>query len=156
DVLLHRVLFRRALEAVPRLPLGAADHVAEAGLLLGVVAGRRLLVQAVDLQQRPVVGPLAEVLRTGDGGFESGLQVGHGVPRCSRLGSGPYPRRWRCGKVAYLKSARAKAVGRRIQNITETRVWSPESPMPDEPPPASSASPANACRRSTPRGCAWT
>src|SRR3569832_1440155 len=69
DVLLHRIVVRRALHAVPRVPLGAADHVAEAGLLLGVVALRRLLVQGVDLQQRGVVGPLAQVLRIGAGGI---------------------------------------------------------------------------------------
>ena len=79
DVLLHRVVVARALQAVPGVPLGAADHVAEAGLLLGVVAGGGLLVQRVDLQQRGVVGPLRQLLGIGDGGFEVGFEVGHGL-----------------------------------------------------------------------------
>jgi hypothetical protein len=60
-----------ALEPVPGVPLGAPDHVAKAGLLLGVVARcRALLVQRVDLEQRGVVGRSLQVLGIGYGGFE--------------------------------------------------------------------------------------
>jgi hypothetical protein len=56
------------------------------GFLVGVVAGGGLLVQAVDLQQRGVVGTLGQLLGIGDGGFEVGVEVGHGCS-CGSWGS---------------------------------------------------------------------
>ncbi|QSI28427.1 hypothetical protein GNX71_02045 [Variovorax sp. RKNM96] len=78
DVLLLGLVAARALLGGPGVPLGARDDVAEAGLLGGVVAFGGLLEEAVDLQQRGVVGALGQQLGVGLGGFELGVEVGHG------------------------------------------------------------------------------
>nr|GEU28069.1 hypothetical protein [Tanacetum cinerariifolium] len=55
DVLLLGVVGAGAFQAIPRVELGAADHVGKAGTLAGGVACRRLLVQRVDFQQGHIV-----------------------------------------------------------------------------------------------------
>src|SRR6478735_12715924 len=78
DVLLPGLVARLAGEAVPGVPLGAPDHVAEARPLAVGVAARRLLVERVELEQRHVVGLLGQALRINDGLIELLLEVGHG------------------------------------------------------------------------------
>src|SRR5690606_26555955 len=78
DVLLLGLVGSQAFAGGPGVPLGTRDDVAEAGLLGRVVALGRLLEQAGDLEQRRVVRPLGEALGVGLGGFELGVQVGHG------------------------------------------------------------------------------
>ena len=75
-----RISARSALPAADSLGAGSFGHdVTDADFrILGDVAGRRLLVQPVELEQGGVVGPLGQALGAGNGGIECGLEVGHG------------------------------------------------------------------------------
>ena len=76
EVLLHRVLAGRALELLPRVPLGARHQVGKAGLVALVVALGGLLVGGIQLEQRGVVGAGGQLLRVGKGLVEAGFEVG--------------------------------------------------------------------------------
>src|SRR6185312_13757297 len=80
DVFLHRLVALRALELRPRLVLGRADEIEEAGLRAGDVAFRSLLVERVELEQRVVVGTFGQFLDVFRGLLEARFEIGHGSP----------------------------------------------------------------------------
>src|ERR1035437_9336898 len=100
DVLLHRVVAVRSLDAVPRIPFGTTHHVAKAGFLLAVVTHAALFVERVELEQRGIVGALAESFGLGYGSFELRFQIGH---RDLQVGvSAHYRKRWLTCKIGQV------------------------------------------------------
>src|SRR5262245_9199601 len=90
DVVLHRLVPTLALHGGPGVVLGAAHHIGETGALAFHVAFGGLLVERVDLQQGHVVRLLGQVLAVGDGFFEGGFEVGHGVSSPAGTGENPW------------------------------------------------------------------
>src|ERR1019366_903894 len=129
DVLLHRFFARLALEAVPGVPLGAADHVAEARALAVGVAARGLLVERIELEQRHVVGLLGEVLRVRHRLLELCLEVCHRCLSKSR------------------DRVKSRLTAPMLPSIFLALLLSR---------PSCQSLPESACRAWTPHGCAWT
>ena len=70
DVVLHRLIAALTFNTIPRIPFGAAHHVAKAGLFLSVVAGAGLFEERIELEFGAVTGVFRQFFHIGLGLFE--------------------------------------------------------------------------------------